>query len=161
MLIMRTSLLSWALFLFLTPTLAHAIRHDPIIAFLAELGVIVLPLQIGLETRLADLVQVGGRATAVEIIGIITPFVLGAFLVGPWPLPGLSWNTYLFLGAALSATSVGITGRLFRDLGKLNLPATRIVLGSGDRRRARPGHPGYSDNPPYPTDPLLATAQKG
>jgi len=187
-LIMRTSPLSWALFLFLTPNLAHAagsgvvgenllwlalilmsarlftplaarlgfpavlgelllgvllgnlslfglslfesIRHDPIIKFLAELGVIVLLLQIGLETRLADLVQVGGRATAVGIIGIITPFVLGAFLVGPWLLPELSWNTYLFLGAALSATSVGITGRVFRDLGKLNLPAARIVLGA-------------------------------
>ncbi len=110
--------------------LFHAIANDPIIAFIAELGVIVLLLQIGLETRLADLVTVGARATAVGVVGIAVPFALGAFVVGPWQLPGQSQNTYLFLGATLAATSVGITGRVFRDLGKLATPAARIVLGA-------------------------------
>lgn len=110
--------------------LFDTIAKDPIIAFIAELGVIVLLLQIGLETRLADLVKVGARATAVGGVGIVIPFVLGAFVVGPWLLPGQSQNTYLFLGATLAATSVGITGRVFRDLGKLNTPAARIVLGA-------------------------------
>ena len=108
----------------------EAVARDPIIAFLAELGVIVLLLQIGLETRLADLVQVGGRAFAVGSVGIAVPFALGAFLVGPWLLPGKADNTYLFLGATLAATSVGITGRVFRDLGKLGTPEARIVLGA-------------------------------
>ncbi|MBU1237504.1 MAG: cation:proton antiporter [Gammaproteobacteria bacterium] len=106
------------------------IPRDPIIAFMAELGVIVLLLQIGLETRLADLVRVGGRATLVGSVGIAVPFLLGAFVVGPWLLPGLDRNTYLFLGATLAATSVGITGRVFRDLGKLGTPAAQIVLGA-------------------------------
>lgn len=106
------------------------IAKDPIIAFIAELGVIVLLLQIGLETRLADLVRVGPRATMVGTVGIILPFVLGAFLVGPLVLPGQERNTYLFLGATLAATSVGITGRVFRDLGKLDTPAAKIVLGA-------------------------------
>ena len=110
--------------------LFDTIAKDPIIAFIAELGVIVLLLQIGLETRLADLVKVGARAAAVGCVGIALPFVLGAFLVGPWLLPGQSQNTYLFLGATLAATSVGITGRVFRDLGKLGIPAARIVLGA-------------------------------
>lgn len=110
--------------------LFDTIKQDPIIAFIAELGVIVLLLQIGLETRLADLVKVGARATAVGGVGIVIPFSLGAFLVGPWLLPGQSLNTYLFLGATLAATSVGITGRVFRDLGKLGTPAARIVLGA-------------------------------
>lgn len=110
--------------------LFDTIAKDPIIAFIAELGVIVLLLQIGLETRLADLVKVGTRAAAVGSIGIALPFVLGAFVVGPLLLPGLTQNTYLFLGAALAATSVGITGRVFRDLGRLDLPAARIVLGA-------------------------------
>ncbi|MEW6163521.1 MAG: cation:proton antiporter [Pseudomonadota bacterium] len=110
--------------------LFESIAQDPIIAFIAELGVIVLLLQIGLETRLADLVKVGARATAVGSVGIVVPFALGAFLVGPWLLPGQSQNTYLFLGATLAATSVGITGRVFRDLGKLGTPAARIVLGA-------------------------------
>ena len=106
------------------------IAQDPIIAFIAELGVIVLLLQIGLETRLADLVKVGARAAAVGGVGIVVPFALGAFAVGPWLMPGQSQNTYLFLGATLAATSVGITGRVFRDLGKLGTPAARIVLGA-------------------------------
>ena len=106
------------------------IPKDPIIAFMAELGVIILLLQIGLETRLADLVKVGGRATLVGSVGIAVPFVLGAFVVGPWLLPGMEQNTYLFLGATLAATSVGITGRVFRDLGKLGTPAAQIVLGA-------------------------------
>jgi len=110
--------------------LFETIVRDPIIAFIAELGVIVLLLQIGLETRLADPVKVGARATAVGAVGIVIPFVLGAFVVGPWLLPGQAQNTYLFLGATLSATSVGITGRVFRDLGKLATPAARIVLGA-------------------------------
>jgi Kef-type K+ transport system membrane component KefB len=107
-----------------------AIPHDPIIAFIAELGVIVLLLQIGLETQLKDLVAVGPRALAVGVIGIIMPFILGVWVVGPWLLPGKELNAYLFLGATLSATSVGITGRVFRDMGKLDLPAARIVLGA-------------------------------
>ena len=107
-----------------------SIPKDPIILFIAELGVIVLLLQIGLETRLADLVKVGGRAFAVGSVGIVVPFTLGAFVVGPLLLPGQTPNTYLFLGATLAATSVGITGRVFRDLGKLGTPAARIVLGA-------------------------------
>ncbi len=106
------------------------IAHDPLIAFIAELGVIVLLLQIGLETKLKDLVAVGPRALSVGVIGIVMPFLLGAWVVGPWLLPGKDINAYLFLGATLSATSVGITGRVFRDMGKLDLPAARIVLGA-------------------------------
>ncbi|MRD71718.1 cation:proton antiporter [Rhodocyclus tenuis] len=108
----------------------ESVRADPIIAFIAELGVIVLLLQIGLETRLKDLVAVGGQAFLVGCVGIAAPFLLGAFLVGPLLLPGKETNTYLFLGATLAATSVGITGRVFRDLGKLSTPAARIVLGA-------------------------------
>jgi Kef-type K+ transport system membrane component KefB len=110
--------------------LFETITKDPIIAFIAELGVIILLLQIGLETRLADLIKVGPRAFAVGSIGIVAPFILGAYVVGPMLLPGMSPNAYLFLGATLSATSVGITGRVFRDLGKLDIPAARIVLGA-------------------------------
>jgi len=106
------------------------IARDPIIMFMAELGVIILLLQIGLETRLGDLVSVGARASAVGSVGIVVPFVLGAFVAGPLVLPGMEFNAYLFLGATLAATSVGITGRVFRDLGKLKMPEAQIVLGA-------------------------------
>lgn len=107
-----------------------SIAKDPIISFMAELGVIILLLQIGLETRLGDLVKVGVRASMVGTVGIIVPFVLGAFVAGPLLLPGMEFNAYLFLGATLAATSVGITGRVFRDLGKLKMPEAQIVLGA-------------------------------
>ena len=106
------------------------IARDPIIMFMAELGVIILLLQIGLETRLGDLVRVGARASMVGSVGIVIPFALGAFVVGPLLLPGLEANAYLFLGATLAATSVGITGRVFRDLGRLKMPEAQIVLGA-------------------------------
>ena len=106
------------------------IAADPIIRFMAELGVIILLLQIGLETRLGDLVSVGARASLVGAVGIAIPFALGAFVAGPLLLPGMSFNAYLFLGATLAATSVGITGRVFRDLGKLKMPEAQVVLGA-------------------------------
>ena len=106
------------------------IAKDPIIMFMAELGVVILLLQIGLETRLGDLVSVGARASLVGAVGIAVPFLLGAFVAGPLLLKGMEFNAYLFLGATLAATSVGITGRVFRDLGKLKMPEAQIVLGA-------------------------------
>lgn len=106
------------------------IALDPIIVFFAELGVVILLFQIGLESNIKDLTKVGLPALSVAIVGVVVPFVLGAYVVGPYLLPGLELNTYLFLGAALTATSVGITARVFKDLGKLQLRESQIVLGA-------------------------------
>nr|MDQ3018790.1 cation:proton antiporter [bacterium] len=94
------------------------VRSDAFLPFLAELGVIILLFQVGLESNIQEMRKVGLRAFLVAIIGVTAPFALGAWVVGPWLMPGLSSNTYLFLGAALTATSVGITARVFKDLGK-------------------------------------------
>ncbi len=106
------------------------IAENEIIQFLAELGVVVLLFQVGLETRVAEMRLVGLRAALVAVVGVIVPFVLGTYVVGPFLLPGLSSNTYLFLGAALTATSVGITARVFRDLGVVQSSEAKIVLGA-------------------------------
>ena len=100
------------------------------LAFLAELGVVILLFQIGLESNLGEMKRVGVRAGLVAFIGVVAPFVLGTYIVGPWLLPGLSSNAYLFLGAALTATSVGVTARVFKDLGRLRMPAAQTVLGA-------------------------------
>jgi Kef-type K+ transport system membrane component KefB len=105
-------------------------KADPILRFLAELGVIILLFQIGLESNLAQMGKVGARALAVAVVGVVCPFVLGTWVVGPYLLPGLSFNAYMFVGAALTATSVGITARVFRDLGTLHTPEAQIVLGA-------------------------------
>ncbi len=106
------------------------IKTDAIITFLAELGVVILLFQIGLESNIQTMRKVGLKALLVAIVGVVVPFVLGTYLVGPLLLPGLSTNAYLFLGATLTATSVGITARVFKDLGRLKSSESQIVLGA-------------------------------
>ena len=106
------------------------IKTNEIIAFLSELGVVILLFQIGLESNIHEMRKVGLKAGLVAIVGVVLPFVVGAFIVGPWLLPGLSFNAYLFLGATLTATSVGITARVFKDLKKLQTKEAQIVLGA-------------------------------
>jgi Kef-type K+ transport system membrane component KefB len=106
------------------------ISESAIIHFLAELGVVILLFQIGMESNIEQMKKVGGRALAVAVIGVLAPMLLGIFIVEPLLLPGLSSNTYLFIGATLTATSVGITARVFRDLGKLQTAESQIVLGA-------------------------------
>ncbi|HAS80691.1 MAG: Sodium/hydrogen exchanger [Candidatus Nomurabacteria bacterium GW2011_GWE1_32_28] len=106
------------------------IKLDPIIAFLSELGVVILLFQIGLESNISKMKKVGIRAFLVALIGVIVPFILGTYIVGPWLMPGLAANAYLFIGATLTATSVGITARVFKDLKKLQIPEAQIVLGA-------------------------------
>lgn len=106
------------------------IKADSFIAFLAELGVIILLFQVGLESNIHQMKKVGLKAFLVAVIGVILPFVLGAWVIGPWLMPDIDTNAYLFLGAALTATSVGITARVFKDLGKIKIPEAQIVLGA-------------------------------
>lgn len=106
------------------------LKDDEILKFLAELGVVILLFQIGLESKLEKMREVGWRAFWVAIVGVVAPFALGTYIVGPWLMPGLDSSAYLFLGAALTATSVGITGRVFQDLGKLQTREAQIVLGA-------------------------------
>ncbi|HEX9722482.1 MAG TPA: cation:proton antiporter [Candidatus Paceibacterota bacterium] len=115
-------------------TVLEPIQHDSIITFLAELGVVILLFQIGLESNISKMKKVGARAFLVATIGVVAPFTLGTYVVGPWLLPGLSQNAYLFLGAALTATSVGITAAAF--LGKIvaglaAVKGDRLLVGFG------------------------------
>ncbi len=105
-------------------------KSDAIIAFLTELGVVILLFQIGLESNVSAMRKVGASALLVACIGVAAPFALGTYVVGPWLLPGLSHNAYLMLGATLSATSVGITARVFSDLRILKSREAQIVLGA-------------------------------
>jgi Kef-type K+ transport system membrane component KefB len=106
------------------------LKYDTIIAFLAELGVVILLFQIGLESNVEEMKRVGWRAFGVAVVGVVAPFVLGTFVVGPWIIPNHSFEAYLFLGATLTATSVGITGRVFKDLDRLKTPEAQIILGA-------------------------------
>lgn len=98
---------------------------DPVIATMAEIGVIVLLFAIGLETDLASLVQVGGEATTVAVAGVVLPFAMGYFAATAL---GLSQVPALVCGAALCATSVGISARVLSELGWLDSNEGRVVL---------------------------------
>lgn len=93
----------------------------------AEIGVVLLLFQVGLETRLHDLVRVGPTALAVGALGVVLPFA-GGFLLAE--ILGSEIGVAVFLAAALTATSVGITSGVLRDLGALGTQSGRIILGA-------------------------------
>lgn len=94
---------------------------------LAEVGVVLLLFQIGLETNLSRLLQVGAASAVVAVVGVVLPFVLGYFVAVAL---GLETLPAVVAGAALTATSVGITARVLSDLGRLQEPESQIVLGA-------------------------------
>ncbi|MDQ7815199.1 MAG: cation:proton antiporter [Patescibacteria group bacterium] len=108
----------------------EALKADPYVAIFAEFAVILLLFQTGLESDLQRMAKVGLSAFFVAIVGVVCPFLLGTYFVGPWLLPGLTSNAYLFLGATLTATSVGITARVFKDLKITQTRSAQIVLGA-------------------------------
>ena len=110
--------------------LLDPIKSNATISFLAELGVIILLFQIGLESDTRTLRKVGLRALLVAIVGVAAPFALGTLVVGPLLFPQAGFNAHLFLGATLTATSVGVTARVFKDLGTLQMRESQIVLGA-------------------------------
>jgi Kef-type K+ transport system membrane component KefB len=102
---------------------------DPAIDMLARLGVLVLLFEVGLESTVGQMLKVGLTSLLVATLGVITPFALG-WGVGAWLLPGHSVYVHAFLGATLCATSVGITARVLKDLGRLQTQEARIILGA-------------------------------
>jgi len=106
------------------------IKTDFVIRFLAEFGVVVLLFQIGLESNVREFTTVGKNALMVAVTGVLAPFLLGTFIVGPLLLPQLGFINHLFIGATLTATSVGITARIFKDLKRLHSSESRVVLGA-------------------------------
>ena len=104
---------------------------------LAEVGVAVLLFEIGLETDLKEMFRVGGAATTVAIVGVAAPFLLGFFY---WSIATPAIGTHsagvtdtlvaVFVGATLTATSVGITARVLTDLGQIHTREARVVIGA-------------------------------
>jgi Na+:H+ antiporter len=99
------------------------------LAALAEIGVIVLLFDVGLESTIGDMMKVGRSALLVAVLGVITPFLLG-WGAGAWLLPDRPVYVHVFLGAVLTATSVGITARVLRDLGRTKSDEAKIILGA-------------------------------
>jgi Kef-type K+ transport system membrane component KefB/glycine cleavage system regulatory protein len=111
----------------LGPSVLGLVGHGEVLVFLGELGVILLLLEVGLEMDLGELGAVGKASLLVAFAGVALPFA-GGF--GVASLLGQDLNPAIFVGAALTATSVGITARVFGDLRALSTIEARTVLGA-------------------------------
>ena len=100
---------------------------DPVLHALAELGVLILLFEIGLHTDLRALAKVGGTALTVGVAGVVFPFGAG-FLVAHQL--GVEVMPSIVFGAALTATSIGISARVLSDLGQLRTPEGQVVIGA-------------------------------
>ena len=108
---------------------AESLKTNETIAALAELGVIILLFEVGLESDLKEMMEVGWSSLLVAVLGVIAPFLLG-WGVSAYFIPNEATLGHIFIGATLCATSVGITARVFKDLGKLATREARIILGA-------------------------------
>ena len=105
------------------------VRGDPTLHVLAEIGVLILLFDVGLEADLRALARVGPSAALVAAIGVVAPFVLG-WGTARWLLPDAPALAHLFVGATLTATSIGITARVLKDLGSLQSREGQVILGA-------------------------------
>jgi Kef-type K+ transport system membrane component KefB len=106
-----------------------------VIHVLAELGVVLLLFEIGLETDLREMFRVGPASLAVATVGVVLPFALGLVYWAYLPhaatiASGDRFTQAIFIGATLTATSVGITARVLSDLGRMSSMEARIIIGA-------------------------------
>ena len=104
------------------------IEVNAVLKILAEVGIILLLFEVGLHTDLQRLKAAGKEATLVALFGVIVPFIT-AFLLS-YALFGLSAEVSLFVGGTLTATSIGITLRVLKDLGQENSSMAQVVIGA-------------------------------
>lgn len=109
------------------PSVFALIEPTAITNALAEIGVIFLLFNVGLETKPGAILRVGKSAAVVAILGVVAPLLGGWLLMRAW---GGTNVEALFLGTAMVATSVGITARVLASMGLLDAPTARIILGA-------------------------------
>jgi Kef-type K+ transport system membrane component KefB len=107
----------------------HRIEADATVEILARLGVVILLFEVGLESTVSDMLKVGLPSGLVAVLGVAAPFTLG-WGVSAWMLPDKSAYVHAFLGATLTATSVGITARVLQDLRRSQSAEARVILGA-------------------------------
>jgi Kef-type K+ transport system membrane component KefB len=105
------------------------LKDNSSLEIFSSLGVIILLFEVGLESQLSEMVAVGRKSLLVASIGVIMPFILGYYVSG-MIIQDLPNTSKIFIGAMLTATSVGITARVFKDLNFLGTKEAKIVLGA-------------------------------
>jgi Kef-type K+ transport system membrane component KefB len=110
-------------------TLLDPLKTNSTVRMVGEIGAILLLFEVGVESDLVQLLAVGWSSLLVATLGVIAPMILG-YIVSTQLLPGASWLSHLFVGGTLTATSVGITARVLKDLDKSGTKEARIILGA-------------------------------
>jgi len=110
------------------PSLLGWVTPDATMKLLAEIGIILLLFEVGMDTDLNRLARSGAKPVIVAMVGFFLPFLLG-YGVSAWVF-GLPELTALFIGGTLTATSIGITVRVLDDLGKRHSDEAQIVIGA-------------------------------
>ncbi len=114
----------------LNPEAAESVfsSQSEVISLLSEIGVVILLFEIGLESDLKELIRVGPQAAIVAVVGVVAPFASGTvgliYLFGIAPIPAI------FAGAALTATSIGITAKVLAELNRLSSKEGQIIIGA-------------------------------
>lgn len=114
--------------LIIGPSLLGWVSPDTTMKLLAEIGIILLLFEVGMDTDLSRLARSGSKPIIVAIVGFALPFALG-YGVSAWVF-GLPEFTALFIGGTLTATSIGITVRVLNELGKRQSDEAQIVIGA-------------------------------
>jgi len=109
------------------PGVLGLVHESEVLQALAELGVLILLFEVGLESDIHDLLRAGPQATLVALVGVVVPFAVGYGVMHWLGHPPL---LAVFVGAMFTATSVGITARVLADLGRLQDAAAKVVLGA-------------------------------
>lgn len=110
------------------PSLFNLVQPSEPIHLLAQIGIILLLFEVGIETDVGRLASAGGKAFLVAMIGVSAPFILG-FLLSYYGF-GFSLLASLFVASTLTATSIGITLRVLADLKQQSSPEAQIILGA-------------------------------
>ena len=111
----------------LGPQVFNLIGTSEIFPVLAQIGAIILLFTVGLQTKVEDIMTVGRTSLVVAFLGVIFPFIFGYLYV---LIIDHTTVEAMFIGAAMVATSVGITARVFADLGILDTKVARVILGA-------------------------------
>ena len=114
--------------LLIGPSLLGWVSPDTTMKLLAEIGIILLLFEVGMDTDLSRLARSGSKPIVVAVLGFTLPFALG-YGISVW-IFGLPEFTALFIGGTLTATSIGITVRVLDDLGKRQSDEAQIVIGA-------------------------------
>ena len=115
----------------MAPANLEELLYNPaaVLKILASMGVILLLFEVGLESTVREMMSVGVSSLFVAVLGVIAPFGLG-WLVGWLIIPEQGWQVHAFIGATLCATSVGITARVLKDIGRSQQREAKIILGA-------------------------------